>query len=265
MDKIIKKVIGTIFLLLSIYIFVYLKYKDTSFILVYHRISDYQGGLKSLYVKPETFQKQMNFLYLRGYRSVSLSELKEHLEKNLSIKKIFCITFDDGYEDLLNSYNILKKYNFKATVYVHVKAIKDGYHSYPYMSAAKMISFNQLKNILDIFEVGSHTLFHSDLSQLSQQNLSFELSESKKILEKELNTKINHFCYPFGKVPKNYKEVLVNEKYQTATTLKHGLIYRNKNLDFYLLPRIEWKEIKNMSFKDFIKNFDFYLKILFAV
>ncbi|MFN3551451.1 MAG: polysaccharide deacetylase family protein, partial [Endomicrobiia bacterium] len=123
-----------------------------------------------------------------------------------------------------------------------------------------------LKNILDIFYVGSHTLSHLDLTQVSEQELIFELNESKKILEKEINTEIKHFCYPFGKVPKKYKEVLQRTNYQTATTLKNGLIYKNnKNLDFYLLPRIEWKEISNMSFKDFIKNLDFYLKILFAV
>lgn len=265
MNKNIKKIIGAVVLFLSFYLFVYLKYKDTTFILVYHRISDYQGGLRSLYVKPGVFEKQMKYLYSRGYCAVSIDELKERLEKNLSIKKIFCITFDDGYEDLLNSYQILKKYNFKATVYVHTKAIQEGYYTYPGMSTAKMISVDQLKNILDIFEVGSHTVSHPDLTQVSELDFIKELKDSKKFLEESLNVRIKHFCYPFGKVPKKYKEALKSESYETATTLKNGLIYKNKEIDFYLLPRIEWKELKNMSLKDFFKNIDFYLKIFFGV
>lgn len=262
--KVVKIFIGIFVLCVSIYIFSYLMYKDTTFILVYHRISNYEGGRKSLYVSPKTFENQMKFLYKRGYKTISLDELKYRLKNNLSLKKMFCITFDDGYEDLLNVYPVLKKYGFKATVYIHTNAVKDGFYSYPGMVLTKMISFQQLKKIMDVFEIGSHTVSHPDLTKLSEIDNVYEIKYSKEYIEKELNVKVKHFCYPFGKVPLKYKEILRND-YETAVTLNPGLVYSKKEVDFYLLPRVEWKEISSMSFKDFVKNLDFYIKIFFGV
>lgn len=265
MKNMFKKVIGLLTLLYSFYLFLYLKYNNTTFILVYHQIDNYKGGLKSLYVKPEVFEKQMKTLYLKGYKSITLDELKYRIENKLPLKKVFCITFDDGYKNLENAYSILKKYGFKATVYIHVKASIDGYYSYPKMPKVDMISINEIKNMMDIFEVGSHTINHPDLSKASFEEIIFELRESKKFLEKKLNVEVRHFCYPFGKVFEGYSSLLKQEGYLTATTLKNDLIEQDGKLDIFLLPRIEWKEISSMSFKDFLKNLDFYVKIFFGI
>lgn len=265
MNNKIKMLVGFLVFLLFLYLFAFLKYKDSCFILVYHRIDSYKGGLKSLYVKPKTFERQMRFLKSRGYETINLSELKHRIEKKLPLQKKFCITFDDGYNDLLNAYPILKKYEYKATVYLHIKAVLEGSYIYPKMSAAKMINVNELKNIMDIFEVGSHTITHPDLSIVSQEEVIKELRLSKEYLESLTKTKIEHFCYPFGKIFSNYDRILSQLNYQTAVTLKSGLIYSKSEIDFYALPRVEWKEISASSFKDFVKNLDFYIKIFFGV
>lgn len=260
----IKKIIGLVVFLTSIYLFFYFKYNDTAFILVYHQIGDYKGGLKSLYVKKDTFNRQMNFLYNRGYKSITLSELRYRIENNLPLKKVFCITFDDGYRSLEDAYYILKKYNFKATAYLHIKAILNGVYSYPNMPPADMISLEKVKKMLDVFELGSHTINHPDLTKISYEEVLYEIKESKKFLEEMLNVKVNHFCYPFGKYFKNHKEILSKEGYLTATTLNAALIEK-KNVDFFFLPRVEWKEWSYMSFDDFFKNFEFYIKIFLGL
>ncbi len=267
MKKFIKSVIGFFVVLTSLYLFLYFRYKDTVFILVYHRIDEYKGGLKSLYVKPKTFEKQMNYLFKRGYKTISLTDLKTAIEKKdkMFLRKKFCITFDDGYEDLLNAYSVLKKYNFNAIVFVHTQAVKDGYYTYPSMTEAKMISFEQLKEMLDVFEIGSHTVSHYDLSKISEEKIIFELRESKKIIMNNLGVEIKHFCYPFGKLFKDYNKLLKQEGYETAVSLKNGLVEFDKKIDFYCLPRVEWKDTSAMSIKDFIKNIDFYLKTVFAI
>lgn len=265
MNNTFKKIIGFFVLLGSFYLFLYLKYKNTAFILVYHQIDDYKGGLKSLYVKPEIFERQMKTLYSKGYKSITLDELKYRIENKLPLKRVFCITFDDGYKNLISAYHILKKYDFKATVYLHIKAVLDGFYSYPKMPQAEMISINEIKNMLDIFEVGSHTINHPDLSKASFEEIVFELRESKKFLENNLDREIKHFCYPFGRVFKGYSDLLKKEGYWTATTLKNGLIEYNRELDMFSLPRVEWKEFSSMSFKDFFKNLDFYVKIFFGI
>ncbi|MEN3014198.1 MAG: polysaccharide deacetylase family protein [Endomicrobiia bacterium] len=263
---IFKKIIGFLIFLFSIYLFLYFKYSNTSFILVYHQIENYRGGLKSLYVSPLAFEKQMRYLYSRGYTTITLTELKHRLENKLPLKKMFCITFDDGYKNLNHAYSILKKYNFKATVYLHIDAIQTGVYSYPKMPASLMISFEEMKKMLDVFEIGNHTLTHPDLTTLSEKEIIKELRESNKVLEKFFNLKPEHFCYPFGKVFKNHKSILSKEDFLTATTLETGLIEpANKKLDLLALPRIEWKELSSMSLKDFLKNLDFYIKIFLGI
>lgn len=265
MGKASKKIIGFLVFLGSFYLFLHLKYNNTAFILVYHQIDDYKGGLKSLYVSPKTFERQMKVLYSKGYKSITLDELRYRIENKLSLKKVFCITFDDGYKNLIKAYPILKKYGFKATVYLHIKAVSDGFYSYPKMPPVEMVSLDEIRDMLDIFEIGSHTVNHSDLSKASIEEITFELRESKRFLEKNLNIKILHFCYPFGRIFNGYSDLLKQEGYLTATTLKSGLIEHNEELDMYLLPRIEWKEGSSMSFKDFLRSLDFYTKIFFGI
>ncbi len=260
--KRLKILLGFLFFLVFVYLFALVRYKNTCFILVYHRIDNYQGGLKSLYVKPETFEKQMRLLKRKKYESISLTELRYRLENKLPLTKKFCITFDDGYKDLLNAYPILKKYGYKATVYIHVEAIKSGVYSYPKMPQTQMISENELRNVLDVFEVGSHSISHPDLSNLTYDEIVKEIKESKMYLEKTFNTKIEHFCYPFGRIFKDYSKLLSQFGYKTATTLNSNIIYPEDNIDFYSLPRVEWKEISASSLKDFIRNIDFYLKVV---
>ncbi|MCX7957027.1 MAG: polysaccharide deacetylase family protein [Endomicrobia bacterium] len=263
--KLIKRIIGSIVLIFSLYLFFYFMYSDKYFILVYHRIDDFKGGLRSLYVKPETFEKQIKYLTKKGYKAITLDELKYIIDSNKKVKKIYCITFDDGYKDISNAYKILKRYNLKATVYLHINALIDGKYTYPKMSQADMISFDEMKNMIDIFEIGSHTFVHPDLSRLEEKEIKEELKKSKEFLEKKFGVEIKHFCYPFGKVFNNYRNLLYKEGYYTATTLNSGLVDPNKSIDWYLLPRVEWKEFSSMSFKDFLRNLDFYIKILLGI
>ena len=52
-------------------------------------------------------------------------------------------------------------------------------------------------------EIGSHTMAHPWLARMkSKQRLDWELSESKKYLEKLTGKEVISFAYPFG----NYKK-----------------------------------------------------------
>ncbi len=262
-NDLIKKIIGLTVVFFMVYYFLILQYKNKSFILIYHRVEPYKGGYKSLYVSPEAFDRQMKFLYDRGYRTISLEKMKHNIEKNSIIPKTFSITFDDGYKNNLEfAYPILKKYNFKATIFMTVNAIGKKF-SYPYMPEAQHMSVEDLKNIQDIFEIGSHTMSHPDLSQVDENIILAELKKSKHNLSEILGIEIKHFCYPFGKYFKDYEKVLSELGYLTSCTTKNGLIDKNSNV--YLLPRIEWKEISAMSVKDFFNKLDFYIKIFFGI
>ena len=117
-----------IILVLIICVFLSLRFswwrKNISFnysrVLMYHMVSEHLPKNKSkfnrLRVKPSEFEKQLIWLKNNGFTSFTLSELV-----NLEVipKKAVVLTFDDGYEDnFTKAFPLLKKYNFKATIYI---------------------------------------------------------------------------------------------------------------------------------------------------
>ena len=88
--------------------------------------------------------------------------------------------------------------------------------------------------------IGSHTLTHPNLAHVGKKDLLCELTESKRILEKELGAPVIHFSYPNPALTPQFTEqttVAVNEtQYETAVLSSHGPI--NKGNDPLLLERL---------------------------
>ena len=68
----------------------------------------------------EVFEKTLEILANRGYRTISLEELYAYMKSGTSIPhKSIVLTFDDGYLDnWVLVAPLLRKFNFRATVYV---------------------------------------------------------------------------------------------------------------------------------------------------
>ena len=94
-------------------------------ILFYHKISrpNPKAKVMDLYVTPYNFQRQMSYLKWRGYKTITLDELRGWLSsgKKLPARSII-LTFDDGYEDNYTyAFPILKKIGFTATIFLITK------------------------------------------------------------------------------------------------------------------------------------------------
>jgi peptidoglycan/xylan/chitin deacetylase (PgdA/CDA1 family) len=86
--------------------------------------------------------------------------------------------------------------------------------------------------------IGSHTVNHFPLHSLTRENSSFEILESKKILEARMGMEVRHFCYPLGSYGSKEIEILKETNYQTATTIKMANLF-SENLNHpFSLPRI---------------------------
>jgi peptidoglycan/xylan/chitin deacetylase (PgdA/CDA1 family) len=62
------------------------------------------------------------------------------------------------------------------------------------------LTMNELASVRNdkLIRFGAHTMNHSVLSQLSKDEQSFEINESKKYLESLLGRPVQSFAYPFG-------------------------------------------------------------------
>jgi peptidoglycan/xylan/chitin deacetylase (PgdA/CDA1 family) len=194
-------------------------------ILAYHRILPKNPEKNPLVVTTEQFEKQIKYLLRRHPQS-------------------FWITFDDGYQDnFLYAFPILKKYNIKATFFVttgYIGQSKPFYWDYKnYTKFAEQdycMTWDQLRALNSAgMEIGSHTVHHYELTQLSKEEIMFELAESKRILDKELAQDTKTICYPRGRVPVNIDRIAQSQGYAqgVVTNAKAGSVFQQPRVGIY--------------------------------
>lgn len=212
-------------------------------ILVYHSIDNYSGlGSKELFVTPENFEKQMIYLKNQGYTLVTFEQWNE-LSK---IKKPIFLTFDDGYKNNRNAFEIiqrLKDDTFKPTATFFV--ISD------FVGNVNRLTQSELRMMSDsgVISVQSHTATHPDLTK--SENLHYELKGSKEKIEKITGKPVIALAYPYG----SYNERTASEtkKFYSFGLTTTPEIYSKKDIkneDFYL-PRLYVKYSTNL--KEFAK------------
>jgi peptidoglycan/xylan/chitin deacetylase (PgdA/CDA1 family) len=88
----------------------------------------------------------------------------------------------------------------------------------------------------DVFEIGSHTVNHVITTHVSEEQVRFELDESRRAIAEEIGVSPLAFCYPNGNYDERIARLVSRSGYACATTTEHGLIGRRANL--YALPRL---------------------------
>src|SRR5688572_25049294 len=87
-------------------------------VLNYHRFTEDKGDF--LYVNTGELRKQFAYLNKKGYTTIFLSDLLEHIElkKPLPARPVM-ITVDDGLRNnYTHLYPLLKEYNIKANIFL---------------------------------------------------------------------------------------------------------------------------------------------------
>jgi peptidoglycan/xylan/chitin deacetylase (PgdA/CDA1 family) len=91
-------------------------------VLMYHSVApEIQGWVfKHLSIHPDIFEDHIAALAASGYNSISLSDLFAYVSRARDLPpRSVALTFDDGYLDnWVFAFPILKKYGFKATIFV---------------------------------------------------------------------------------------------------------------------------------------------------
>jgi len=188
-------------------------------ILMYHyvEVPSATTTLKGLYLDPVIFDKQLQELKKYNYKTLFASELADSIlsETKLAGNNIV-LTFDDGYEDFYTKvWPVLKKYNYKATVYVIINKL--GVSGY--------LTRDQIKELVasNLVEIGSHTFNHPDLRSLKNKDAKFEIQASKKILEQISGRPVLTFAYPFGYYKKEFFALASEVGYKAAVSVQPGV------------------------------------------
>jgi len=186
-------------------------------VLNYHQVEPKDGNPLTLW--PEQFEAQMEYLAAEGYTTITIDEMMDALENGTSLpEKSVIITFDDGYADNYEYvYPILKKYGFKATIFL----IYDFTNTYP-----NYLTWDQVAEMKDsgLIHFESHTMTHANLAELtSVDELRHEIADSHDLLSEKLGYDMHYIAYPGGRVNEEIERITSAAGYRGGFTVHYGL------------------------------------------
>ncbi|HSX00892.1 MAG TPA: polysaccharide deacetylase family protein [Candidatus Saccharimonas sp.] len=185
---------------------------------------------------PPDFEAQLQNLLAKGYTTVDLGQVVGalHHEGALPAKPVV-ITFDDGYTDQLQAFDLLRQYNLKATFYIidggplSSWCIGAGrrYHD-PAQPAGgcgdAYLTWDQVRDLdhSGLVTVGSHTVDHLELSSLPADQQWTQISQGKAVLEAQLGHAVYDFAYPYGGFNATTIEQVERAGFRSAVTTLPG-------------------------------------------
>ena len=154
--------------------------------------------------------------------------------------KVFGITFDDGFRNVyVNALPVLTELGFTSTNYFVANQFDGG----NVWDANNNVPFSPLMTIAEARswsnsgqEVGSHTLDHVHLPELSFDQARQQITLSRQMLSETVEQNVTAFCYPYGHFKPEHAEMAAEAGYENATTTRRGLAGPEDGP--FLLPRV---------------------------
>jgi peptidoglycan/xylan/chitin deacetylase (PgdA/CDA1 family) len=191
-------------------------------VLNYHHFMEDCDSL--LCIPPSVFDQQMKYLKDNGYRTVTMEDLLGFLQYRQALpKRSLVITIDDGYRSAYDiAYPILKRYGFTATLFIYTDYVG---------VSDKAITWDQLKEMnADGFQIGSHTISHSDLTMKKEDEsekdyltrIKKEVFDSKQIIDMRVAQDTVAIAFPFGRYDESILSLAEQAGYELGFSVEGG-------------------------------------------
>ncbi|MFK0132226.1 polysaccharide deacetylase family protein [Streptomyces rubiginosohelvolus] len=201
-------------------------------ILTYHSVTDPSDDPYGITVSPARLDEQLSWLRSRRLTGVGVSEL---LRTGASERRgLVGLTFDDGYADFVDeALPVLRKHGFRATVYV-LPGRPGGVNEWDPLGPRKpLLTHEGVRRVAAAgMEVGSHGLYHRDLTGLSDEELRRETRDSRELIGDLTGSLPEGFCYPYGILDRRVTQAARSAGYGHACALTPGPL-----LSRFALPR----------------------------
>jgi len=125
-----------------------------------------------------------------------------------------------------------------------------------YEGPALLMNWSEIKGLKQQgFDVGSHTISHIPLTNLSESQANYEIMHSKELLSEKIDSDVNGFCYPRGAFNQVHEKMVQEHNYSYAVSTHFGC--NTDNLGLYSLRR------RNISdYPDFRNRFSHCFHLL---
>jgi peptidoglycan/xylan/chitin deacetylase (PgdA/CDA1 family) len=229
-------------------------------VLMYHKIPDQPlHSRHRIFVPKAVFGRHLHFFRKQGFVPITFKTYDAYRSGKLPLntfpaKPIF-LTFDDAYLDnYTNAWPLLKEYGFKATIFSlgdethrdNFWDVRQGEKSEPLMNTAQKLEMQAYG-----IEFGAHTLNHPVLTELPEEEVRHELTQSKQNLEAQLGTEVIAFAYPYGRLNLQVKQWTADAGYRYAVAVDSGGLHLEDDcleiFRVYVFPEDEAPQLRKKT------------------
>jgi peptidoglycan/xylan/chitin deacetylase (PgdA/CDA1 family) len=206
-------------------------------VLCYHAVSARWDD--PLAVDVVTFRRQLRLLLQSGLAPARADDVLANRRRS------FHVTFDDAYRNIGAAVPVLEELGIHASVFVCTALAREGRQfRVPELEgrvgdAAEELVTMPWESLRELaargFEIGSHTVSHPHLTELTEQELRHELVGSREEVEAELGRPCRFLAYPYGANDARVRKAARRAGYLAAYTLRAGW----PRADRFALPRAD--------------------------
>ncbi|QIK39001.1 polysaccharide deacetylase family protein [Caldichromatium japonicum] len=198
-------------------------------ILMYHQVGEFRPMRKhrANYCDHRRFSAQME-LVARFYQVIDLETALAGLYGQQPLpRRALVLTFDDAYENFAeHAWPVLERHRLPAIVYAisgYLGRRAEWFAKDPGRPIPRLLSGARLRELHAAgMMIGSHTVDHLRLAELSPKQQRKQLADSRAALEDLLGAPVVHLCYPFGSFNAVTLELAPECGYQSAVTCLRG-------------------------------------------
>jgi peptidoglycan/xylan/chitin deacetylase (PgdA/CDA1 family) len=212
-------------------------------VLAYHKVNSL--GTDPLTVNTEIFLRHLDYLEDKGFDFVSLSHSlgQAPLEPipnsgpvPIPHNRCALLTFDHGFStDYEVVYPLLKAKGYPAIFFLVTEML----------GKKDMLGFQEVISLRKAgFIIGSHTISHPRLTDISLSEAKNEIEGSKKILEDNIHERIDFFSYPYGDLNEDIVNLVKEAGYKAAFLISPWM--RRYRYSRFTIPR--WGIYQNTNF-----------------
>jgi peptidoglycan/xylan/chitin deacetylase (PgdA/CDA1 family) len=196
----------------------------------YHSVTE--DGPPYLSLRPETFRRQLDLLAGAGFRSGTRDVLERLAGGERPSGRYAFLTFDDGFLDTATAaMPLMSERGLTGMAFVLPGHLDRGAAlAWPEVAGEaarrprlmRSMDWSMLETLIEAgWEVGSHTMSHARLPELSDEALAQELLDSRRTLEARLG-RCDLLAYPFGAWDERVARAAAAAGYSFAFTLPFG-------------------------------------------
>ncbi|NUS14918.1 MAG: polysaccharide deacetylase family protein [Streptomyces sp.] len=194
-----------------------------AWVAMYHSVSDCPDDPYNVTVTPERLGRQLAWLTRRGVRGVSMRELLAARARGAE-RGLVGLTFDDGFADFASTaLPVLHRWGCTATVFVLPGRLGGENGWEPDGPRKPLLDTDGIRRVAAAgMEVASHGLTHLDLTKATDEVLTSEVADSRRLLAEMTGRDVEGFCYPYGYMDERVAAAVRRAGYRYACAISPG-------------------------------------------